>query len=87
MGLGGGLSHPIHKYSPQTKGSPLALLGWGLCVLLDLSKKEPAAGGSFFSLPKILVQTSAKISPPKPKILATSLFFSHYYYTIFVQKR
>jgi len=33
--------------------------------------KEPAEGGFFFS--KNLAQISAKISPPKPKILATSL--------------
>jgi len=30
-------------------------------------------GGNFFSLRKILAQISAEMSPPKPKILATSL--------------
>jgi len=30
MGLGGGLSAPKQKYSPQTKLSPLPFLGLGL---------------------------------------------------------
>jgi len=40
--------------------------------------KEPAAAGIFFSLQKMLAQTSAQISPPKAKILATSLYWPIY---------
>jgi len=54
-----GLPPPPNKnIAPQTKWSPLALLGLGLCLLLDLI---------FFSLWKILADTSAEIKPPQTK--------------------
>jgi len=50
-GFGRGLNPPIQKYSPQNKMTPISLFGLGLMFFARcVSKKEPAAGGIFFSL-------------------------------------
>jgi len=72
----GGLSPPNKNIAPpsQTKWSPFwawAYVFWFFNITLD-QLNEPATGGNYFSLWNFLAQTSAEISPPISKILATS---------------
>jgi len=74
---------PPNKNVPsQTEWSPLAHLGLGLCFLhfqyYILAIWKSSLQANFFGLRKIFAQTSAEISPSKPKFLATSLVLDHY---------
>jgi len=79
---GGGLSPTKQIYAPPNEMKPISPFGIGLmffhmlfpinCFTFD-QWKEPATGGNFFPPRTMLAQTSAEITPPKPKILATSL--------------